>query len=69
MEPALKKRAKISQAETERRREIVYRADRSNELEGGYRSPETDAIFEAYIHGEIEVEDLTAKVKAFYGLK
>jgi len=51
-------RAKISDAEVERRRKIVRQADANNRLEGLFREPETEAVVAAYIRGEIEAEDI-----------
>ena len=54
----------ISAAEIERRRRIVRQADANNRLEGIYRGPETDAIVEAFVTGDIEVTDIAALFKA-----
>lgn len=50
--------AKISTAEMDRRRKIIRRADASNRIEGVFRGPETDAIVEAFVRGDIEVTDM-----------
>ncbi|WEX12281.1 antitoxin VbhA family protein [Chelativorans sp. AA-79] len=54
----------LSDAEMKRRREAVYRADRTNALEGAERGPETDAVFDAYIRGEIEAHEIAPRLKA-----
>jgi len=61
-----KPKAKISAEEMERRREQVRRGDANNRIEGLKRGPETDAIFDAYIHGEIEVGEIVPRLKAIY---
>ncbi|MEI9985785.1 MAG: hypothetical protein WDN69_22940 [Aliidongia sp.] len=48
----------------ERRREALRQADASNRIEGVFRKPETDPIFEAFIRGEIEVEEIHPRLKA-----
>ncbi len=56
--------ARISAAESERRREAVRRADAHNRIEGVFRSPETDAVFESYVRGEIQAAELVPRLKA-----
>jgi hypothetical protein len=60
--PLLKPR--ISAEEMERRREALRQADASNRIEGVYRSPESDAVFEACIRGEIEIHEVIPRLKA-----
>jgi hypothetical protein len=48
----------------QRRREALRRADANNRLEGVFRGPATDAIFEAHIRGEIDSTELAARLKA-----
>ncbi len=55
----------ISAEEVDRRREIVRRADHENALEGQTRDPATDHIFEAFIHGEIEANEIVPRLTAF----
>jgi hypothetical protein len=55
---------RISAEEMERRREALRQADASNRIEGVFRGPETDPIFEAFIRGEIEVEEINPRLKA-----
>ena len=64
-----KARPRISAEEMKRRQEIVRRADANNRIEGFIRTPETDAIFEAYIRGDIEVTELVPRIKAQLGLR
>jgi hypothetical protein len=61
-----KTKAKISVEEMERRREALRQADASNRIEGLKRGPETDSIFDAYIHGEIEATDMIPRLKALH---
>lgn len=56
----------ISSAERERRREALRQADASNRIEGQFRSPDTDAVFEAFVQGEIELDDILPRLKALH---
>lgn len=62
----LLKKKPITDAEMQRRREAVYRADRENALEGAQRGPDTDAVFDSYIRGEIEAHEIVPKLKALH---
>jgi Antitoxin VbhA len=64
-----KTKSRISAEEMERRKEIVRRADANNRIEGLIRTPETDAIFQAYIRGDIEVTEIVPRLKAHLGLR
>ncbi len=55
---------KISAAEVERRRKIVRQADANNRLEGVYRDPATDEIFDAYVRGDIAAAEMIPLLKA-----
>jgi hypothetical protein len=66
---ATKPKARMSAEEMARRREAVYRADAHNRIEGLYRRPETDAIFEAFVRGDIEAADLVPRLKAQLGIR
>jgi hypothetical protein len=48
----------ISAEEMQRRREAVRQADANNRIEGIFRDPDSDAIVEAFIRGEIDAGDL-----------
>ena len=65
---ATRPKARISLAEMERRRKFVREADADNEIEGAIRDPKTDPVFDAYIHGEIEVIEMVPRLKALLGL-
>ena len=54
----------ISAEEAERRRGHVRTAIADSRIEGMEASPETLAIFEAYIRGEIEACDLVTDYRA-----
>jgi len=60
----VKPRVRISPAEVERRRRIVRQADAHNRIEGVFREPETDAIFDAFVRGDIEATDIVPRLKA-----
>ena len=59
-----KTRLKISAAEMERRQEALRQADASNRIEGVFREPETDAIFEALTQGEVDDDEAVRLLKA-----
>jgi hypothetical protein len=63
-----KPKSKISDEEVARRREIVRIGDAENRLEGIFRDPESNAIFEAYVRGEIEVTEIVPRLKAQLGI-
>jgi hypothetical protein len=63
-----KPKAKISVDEMERRREAVRQADASNRIEGLKRGPDSDAIFDAYIRGEIEATEIVPRLKALHNV-
>jgi hypothetical protein len=57
-------RRKISATEMERRRKALRQADASNRLEDQYRSPAGTSVFEAFIHGEIEMDGVLPRLKS-----
>jgi hypothetical protein len=59
-----KPKPKISAEEMARRRQHVRNADANNRLEGIFRDSESDAVFEAYIRGEIEATEIVARLNA-----
>ena len=65
----VKPKSKVSVAEIQRRRAALRQADASNRIEGIFRDPATDAIFEASVRGEIEVTDVVPLLKAQLGLQ
>jgi hypothetical protein len=62
-----KQRRRISAAEMACRRKHVRIADAENRLEGITRSRASDAVFEAYIRGEIEATEIVPRLKALHG--
>jgi hypothetical protein len=58
------KTAKDASAEIARRREALRQADANNRLEGIFREPATDAVFEAHILGKINSSEMMAQLKA-----
>ena len=55
-----KTRARISAEEMVRRREAVRWADAHNRIEGQFPSPESESIYEAFVRGEIEFDEISA---------
>jgi hypothetical protein len=60
-------KAKISDQEMARRRKLVRKAAASNRIEGIYRDPATDNVFESYIRGDIDVMDIGPLLQAQRG--
>ena len=56
---------RISDAEMEKRRRLVNNADHSNAMEGLKRDPATDHIFEAFIRGDIDADDIDTMLDEF----
>jgi len=52
----------------ELRRKAIEDARRSSELEGSCSTPATRADQDAYVRGEIDVDQLGQRVRARYGL-
>jgi hypothetical protein len=63
-----KAKSRITAAEMKRRKESLRKGDAHNRIEGLVRTAETDAIFEAYVRGEIEASELVPRIKAQLGL-
>lgn len=57
---------KVSPAEMERRRQALRRADAHNRIEAQFPSPESTAIFEAFVRGDIEREDILPRLHALH---
>lgn len=60
-------RTKITAAEQARRAEAVRQIRHSTEMEGGRSSDEARADQDAYVRGEISIDELIARAKAQYG--
>jgi hypothetical protein len=56
----------IDADEMQRRREALRRADAHNRLEGLFPSAASDEIFEAFVRGEIEFDEIRPRLKALY---
>lgn len=57
---------KITAKDRQRRSEIVRQAEANNRIEGISSGPESNAIFDSYVNGEIEVTDLVPRLKLLY---
>jgi hypothetical protein len=57
----------MSAAEMHRRREVILQAEANTRLAGQSCSPEAEAIFEAFVRGEIEVTDILPRLQALHG--
>ena len=57
-------KARLSAEEVARRREHVRAADANNRIEGIYRDSKSDAVFDAYVRGEIEATEIVTRLKA-----
>jgi hypothetical protein len=55
---------KLSPAERERRLKIVRRADANNRIEGIFRDPSSNKIFDAFVRGDIEATEIVPLLKA-----
>jgi hypothetical protein len=55
---------RLSAEEVAQRREHVRAADANNRIEGIFRDPESDVIFDAYVRGEIEATEIITRLKA-----
>jgi hypothetical protein len=55
--------------ETARRREHIRLADAENRIDGLFRDPESDVVFDAYIRGEIAVTDIIPRLRLFSGTR
>ncbi len=62
----VKPKSKIPRAEIQRRREALRQADAHNRIEGQYPTAEGSAIFEAFICGEIERDEILPRLHALY---
>jgi hypothetical protein len=55
---------RITLEEMERRRKALERADAHNRIEGIMPDPVTDPIFEAFVRGEIELDEMQPLIQA-----
>jgi hypothetical protein len=61
-------RPTISADEIQRRREALATASANARLEGQFSSPASEAIFDRYVQGELEIGDVIALLKERHGL-
>jgi hypothetical protein len=57
---------KISREEVQRRSESVRRGEANNRIEGISSGPESKAIFDSYVNGDIEVTEIVPQLKRLY---
>jgi antitoxin VbhA-like protein len=57
---------KISATEMERRRKALRQADAHNRIEGQFPSAQSTAIFEAFICGDIERDEILPRLHALH---
>jgi hypothetical protein len=62
----LKAKPRITVEEMTRRREALRRADAHNRIEGQFPSPESEPIYEAFVRGEIEFDEILPRVRALH---
>jgi hypothetical protein len=63
----LKAESRISSEEMARRHKALARADAHNRIEGIMPDPATDAIFQAHVRGEIDLEEVSRRIRALHG--
>jgi hypothetical protein len=61
-----KPKTRISTQEMARRREAVRWADTHNRIEGLARSPKTEPIYDAFVRGDIEFDEILPRLKALH---
>jgi hypothetical protein len=66
VEPIQKAKAKISASEMQRRRDGLRQAKAHSRIEGQYPSPEGEAIFDAFVRGEIECDEMLPRLHALH---
>lgn len=66
IEPKPRIKAKISAAEMQQRREALLQADAHNRIEGQFCSAEANAVFEAFICGDIEEDEIIPSLDVLY---
>lgn len=62
-------RTKLNPGEIQRRREADAQATANARLEGQFSSAESTAIFDAFIRGDIEFDELMKRLKARHGMR
>ena len=64
-----RQKPRLTAEKVEQRRDHVRVGDSENRLEGVFRDPKTDPVFEIYIRGDIEVTDIVPQLKALLGIR
>jgi hypothetical protein len=62
----VKPKSKITDVEMQRRREALRQAKAHSRIEGQYPSPEGEAIFEAFVRGDIERDEILPRLHALH---
>ena len=62
----VKPKSKITSTEMQRRRDALRQAKAHSRIEGQYPSPEGEAIFEAFIRGDIEQAEILPRLHALH---
>lgn len=62
----VKPKSKISAAERQRRREALRHAKAHSRIEGQFPSPEGEALFEAFVRGDIEQAEILPRLHALH---
>jgi hypothetical protein len=57
---------RIDAAEMSRRRDALRQADAQNRIEGVFPNPESEPIFEAFVRGDIEFDDILPRLNALH---
>jgi hypothetical protein len=62
----LRPKIRLSVQESTLRLKAVEQAYANNRIEGIFSGPETKPIFDAYVRGEIEAQDIVPRLKLLY---
>ncbi len=62
----VKPKGKITSEEMQRRRDTLRQAKAHSRIEGQYPSPEAEAIFEAFVQGDIEQDEILPRLHALH---
>jgi hypothetical protein len=57
---------RLDTAEIDRRREALRQVTADARLEGQFSTPESEKIFQAFVKGEIDLDELGAQIKALH---
>ncbi len=62
----ISRKAQISSTEMERRRVALQHVQASSRLEGQYSSPESNKVFESFVQGEIDLDEIAPLIKGIH---